>query len=207
MAKVQLVALERIGGAVCLDFVNTVDPRHRVATRVEYLPDYDSLVRWARTVGLVDQRQARRLADIADRRGRAAKRVLQRAVALREALYELLSQGRSASDSSALRTLNTEYERAMSARTIEPAVGGFRRSWLPTDELDRILWPIAECGADLLTSPLVAKVRECQGDDCGWLFLDTSKGGRRRWCSMADCGNRAKAKRRRRIGVAASPRA
>jgi predicted RNA-binding Zn ribbon-like protein len=41
-------------------------------------------------------------------------------------------------------------------------------------------------------------VKECDGHDCGWLFLDTSKAGRRRWCSMDVCGNRAKAQRYRR---------
>ena len=38
-------------------------------------------------------------------------------------------------------------------------------------------------------------IRQCEDDACGWLFVDRSRGGRRRWCSMADCGNRAKARR------------
>ena len=44
--------------------------------------------------------------------------------------------------------------------------------------------------ADLLVSDDVRRVRACPGHDCGWLFLDPS--GRRRWCQMAVCGNRAK---------------
>jgi predicted RNA-binding Zn ribbon-like protein len=38
-------------------------------------------------------------------------------------------------------------------------------------------------------------IEQCEGDVCGWLFLDRSPAGRRRWCSMRDCGNRAKARR------------
>jgi len=41
----------------------------------------------------------------------------------------------------------------------------------------------------------LTRLRECQDDDCGWLFLDGTKNGSRRWCSSADCGNRARAKR------------
>jgi predicted RNA-binding Zn ribbon-like protein len=45
---------------------------------------------------------------------------------------------------------------------------------------------------DLLGDPHRAPVRACPGDDCGWLFLDPH--GRRRWCDMGSCGNRAKAR-------------
>jgi predicted RNA-binding Zn ribbon-like protein len=70
--------------------------------------------------------------------------------------------------------------------------------WTDVDEhLTSILWPVARAATTLLTSPDLARVRECAGDPCGWLFLDVSKNGSRRWCDMADCGNRAKARRYR----------
>ncbi|WP_458730157.1 CGNR zinc finger domain-containing protein [Pseudomonas brenneri] len=46
---------------------------------------------------------------------------------------------------------------------------------------------------ELLASDLVAKIKQCEG--CTWLFIDTSKNHRRRWCAMATSGNRAKAQR------------
>lgn len=49
--------------------------------------------------------------------------------------------------------------------------------------------------AELLTSPLGSRVRECDSETCEWLFLDLSHGRTRRWCDMQTCGNRAKAKR------------
>ncbi len=58
-----------------------------------------------------------------------------------------------------------------------------------------MLWLIADAAAALLTSPRLALVRQCSGEECTWLFVDTSKNHRRRWCDMRDCGNRAKARR------------
>ena len=61
-----------------------------------------------------------------------------------------------------------------------------------------MLWPVARAAAELLTAEERVLVRQCGGDPCGWLFLDRSRKHNRRWCSMADCGNRAKARRWRR---------
>jgi predicted RNA-binding Zn ribbon-like protein len=57
------------------------------------------------------------------------------------------------------------------------------------------LWPVARSAAELLTSGDLARVGQCPGEECGWLFLDTSRAGRRQWCDMADCGNLAKVRR------------
>ena len=74
---------------------------------------------------------------------------------------------------------------------------GFTWSWAEQDEsLDRPLGPIARSAADLLTSPhLLERVRQCEGDTCGWLFVDSTKNHSRRWCVMSDCGNVAKVRR------------
>jgi predicted RNA-binding Zn ribbon-like protein len=58
-----------------------------------------------------------------------------------------------------------------------------------------LLAPVLWSAADLLVGPQIPRVRQCANPACGWLFLDTSKGGNRRWCSMSACGNRAKAHR------------
>ena len=65
----------------------------------------------------------------------------------------------------------------------------------PRIELIAPAWPVAWSAADLLTSGDPDRLRQCAGPGCGWLFYDQSRGGRRRWCSMEDCGNRAKAQR------------
>ena len=58
--------------------------------------------------------------------------------------------------------------------------------------------PLAFSALELLTSERRVRVKTCPGARCGWLFLDESPTGRRRWCSMASCGNREKAQRFRR---------
>jgi predicted RNA-binding Zn ribbon-like protein len=196
VSSVPLDALERIGGVVCLDFVNTVDPRY-AADRLEFLPDYQALLDWAVRAGSLGSDEADRLAEIARHRPHAARALLRRAIGLREALFELFGREPRAARTSALSTLNSELARARRPEIRQLPRGGFRSSWPETRSLDLVLWPIAEAAAELLTSTRLARVRECEGERCGWLFLDTSKAGRRRWCSMADCGNRAKARRRR----------
>ena len=73
---------------------------------------------------------------------------------------------------------------------------GFTWLWAEGGKaLDCMLWPIARSAADLLTEGPLAAIRLCEGRDCGWLFLDTSRNRTRRWCDMRICGNRAKARR------------
>lgn len=64
--------------------------------------------------------------------------------------------------------------------------------------LAALLAPLALAAAELLTGSDPRRLRRCAAADCNAWFVDTSKGGRRRWCSMATCGNRAKAARHRR---------
>ena len=94
-----------------------------------------------------------------------------------------------------LRTLSNAV-RAASAH-LALSTDGLAATWHWTEEssLDRVGWIVARAAADLLTSPLVARVRVCAGVTCDWLFLDLSRNRSRRWCDMAVCGNRAKVRR------------
>jgi predicted RNA-binding Zn ribbon-like protein len=78
---------------------------------------------------------------------------------------------------------------------------GNRLGWHPArpkpEPLD-LLRPIALSSAELVTGTRARKIRQCQDDrGCGWLFVDESRLQNRRWCSMGDCGNLAKAHRHR----------
>jgi predicted RNA-binding Zn ribbon-like protein len=66
------------------------------------------------------------------------------------------------------------------------------------EDLVGLLSPLARSAAELLSVPDPRRVRRCAAADCAAWFMDSSKGGRRRWCSMTTCGNRAKAARHRR---------
>lgn len=120
------------------------------------------------------------------------------ALALREALYAIFSASMNAKqpDIEDLNLLNVILREGMAQASIHVKGQGFAWTWDVESALDSVLWPIARSAAELLDSDEVKLVRECPGDDgCGWLFIDTSRNHRRRWCSMDGCGNRAKARR------------
>ena len=185
----------RLSGSLCLDFVNTIDPRHGDHTH-EYLTGYAALVTWCRYVGLLTDDRARQLLLAAEQR--PAREAFHRALALREALYAIFSASMNAKqpDIEDLNLLNVILREGMARASIHVKGQSFAWTWDAESALDSVLWPIARSAAELLSSDEVEQVRECPGDDgCGWLFIDTSRNHRRRWCSMDGCGNRAKARR------------
>jgi predicted RNA-binding Zn ribbon-like protein len=193
----QAGALALLGGRTSLDFANTVD-WHASDEPIEYLTSYAALVAWGQHVGILTHRQARDLFDEAGRHPTEAHVIHLRAVALREAIYRIfaaIAVGLSAEDDD-LATLNAELSRALACSRIVPSGEGYTWDWTGEEgALDRVLWPVVHDAADLLTSEELARVGQCADDRCGWLFLDTSRNHSRRWCSMEDCGNRAKARR------------
>ena len=87
--------------------------------------------------------------------------------------------------------LRRDVARVQISRENGRYIVGFNAS----EALDGVLAPITWSAAEFLRDPASARVKECDGETCGWLFLDTSKNHSRRWCEMKDCGNRAKARR------------
>jgi predicted RNA-binding Zn ribbon-like protein len=75
---------------------------------------------------------------------------------------------------------------------------GFQVQWDDHPGLERITRVLAASAISLLTSAEGKRIRACAGDRCDWLFVDGSRNHMRRWCSMDECGNRAKMKRRQR---------
>lgn len=187
-----------VGGRLALDFTNTVD-EHQGDRPVERLNAYSDLVIWCRHVGTLDEAQAERLLAAAASRPDDARDVLAQAIALREAVFGVFAasaRGESA-PASDLALLNAAVAAMLARSRIGPTGDGrFAWQWRGDDSaLDLVLWAPARDAADLLIGPDLARIRECSGDACDWLFLDTSRNGLRRWCSMEDCGNRAKARR------------
>ena len=197
-----------IAGEPCLDFVNTVSGRvssgpaadgHDWADRIleERLGTYEAFVRWAEAAGLIDPARGARLRASAGASPRAAGRRLGRARALREALYRIFKASLEGWSPPAadVERLNHESALLLGAETLSWNGARMERSWRGDDDLAYPLWLLVRSAEALLTSGPLERVRQCPGDRCGWLFLDTSRGGRRRWCTMADCGNVAKVRR------------
>lgn len=185
-------------GQLSLDFVNTIEWRTSDIQSWELLNTYADLLRWGVHTGLMSERAARRLAREASRHPAAADKVLKSAILLRETLYRIFSAVacNQRPDASDLADLNRKLSEALSHLYIAPETGGYAWQWDGREnDLGWILWPVARAAGDLLVADDLKMLRLCPGDGCAWLFLDTSRNKSRRWCTMATCGNRAKARR------------
>jgi predicted RNA-binding Zn ribbon-like protein len=186
----------RIGGALCLDFVNTVDWPGR-AQPSERLRTYADLARWAQFGGALTGDQADAAIPTGAAAPERARETLEQARALRAALYRIFSAvtRHDAPAPADLATLNGWIGTALAQGCLTVTDGGFAWGWQDApDRLDAPLWPVARSAVDLLTGPALPRVHQCADAECGWFFLDVSKNGSRRWCSMDGCGSRAKAR-------------
>ena len=164
---------------LCLDFCNTVIYRRSETRRKDWLPDPSALETW------LEKHQLGAEADLP-----LTDQDLERAKVLREAIYGVFS-GRDPK----VALVAGAIKDALRIVTVEPAETGFRWCLDQGGPFDRALALIALSAAALATSPDFSRVRECDDDDCGWMFVDRSKNKSRRWCSMSECGNLAKARR------------
>ncbi|HEX8693586.1 MAG TPA: ABATE domain-containing protein [Longimicrobium sp.] len=183
------------GGRLCLDFTNTIS-QHAPEPEGDWLHDYADLVWWVLRAGVLDEAAAEKLFNRAGGEPARAAEVFARAIEFREALFRVLSSSDDAREMSAddLAVVNRELSAALVHLRVRPEGEGFAWGW-DDGGLDRVLWPVVRDAAELLVSEDLARVGGCAGERCDWLYLDTSRNRSRRWCTMADCGNRAKARR------------
>jgi predicted RNA-binding Zn ribbon-like protein len=198
MEKNRSVAtLQIVGGHPGLDLANTV-----VSRRGRFGPDllagYGDLLDWGARLGLLDAEAAARLRRRAEGAPGEAGAALARAKRLREAIYRVFSAVAAEGEPPApeLGLLEREARRAQANRRLARTPAGYAWTW-PEGDLDAVARRLAHEAADLLTTPRVGRVKECFGRNCGWLFLDTSRNGLRRWCSEEDCGVPARVARHR----------
>jgi predicted RNA-binding Zn ribbon-like protein len=189
---------ELTGGALCLDFANTLGGR-KVALIEEHLTSYLDLLAWARQAGVLHGSDVKLLKEAAENSKARLNSVLQKARELREAIYRVFSavaaEGRPEEEDLAL--INEVLVQALRHSRIVATEDGYSRTWDEPrgNDLESPLWPVAHSAAELLTSSEIRRVRECASDTCAWLFVDRSKNRTRRWCDMKICGNREKARR------------
>jgi predicted RNA-binding Zn ribbon-like protein len=186
-----------IGERLWLDFVNTDDARRGV--RIDVLRDFDTLVRWLETAHVLDGERAAGISRRADQQPAGAAAALVDARRIRAALRALAERG-AASDKSrvdALTEINRVLGRSAGTRRVEGRDdGSFRQSFVPVgDAFAGLMIPVVESAADALIHGELARVRRCADPRCPRVFYDSTRNGRRRWCDMATCGNRAKAAR------------
>jgi predicted RNA-binding Zn ribbon-like protein len=186
-----------IAGAVCLDFINTLDDRFSSEPK-ELLKTYEDLARFGEDAGIMDPTQVNHLFGLSYAEPEAAQRALGAATQLREVMYAVFWAivNKKPVPPAPLLRLNQYVQVAAQHACLVPSNGHFEWSFeAARNNFEAPLWPIARSAAELLASDQLAYVRACASKTCLWLFLDESKNHRRRWCDMTKCGNRAKFQR------------
>jgi predicted RNA-binding Zn ribbon-like protein len=182
-----------VGNNLSVDFVNTWI-RENGAPK-ELLESFEDLIAWAARADLSDLSQAKALLQDWGGRPKAAQ-VLKFALNFRETLREMVLDAERGAviKSAAIKAINMVMKAENGyAEVVRTEVGFEKRFRADFSDPGRLLAPIAEAAADLLCYGDLAYLKKCEGADCVLHFYDTTKNHSRRWCSMAACGNRAKA--------------
>lgn len=191
---------EFVAGNLALDFANSVHSRGSPDPQDD-LKNYEDLIGWCRQAGLLGDREHRRL-----EKGKSAlaQADFDRTLELREAVYDIFSciaRGKNV-HAGPLQRLNEHLGKVMARANLRNAGKRFELRWEGGGAvLQRVWGEITRSAVGLLTSDRLHRVRQCAGENCTWLFLDTSRNGLRRWCDMQACGNRAKVQRFRNRNV------
>ncbi|MBN9661138.1 MAG: ABATE domain-containing protein [Acidobacteria bacterium] len=188
-----------VAGNLALDFVNTVAYRSDPGKKQDHLQSAEEARQWANEAQLPDRAAIHSGAPL----GPAA---LRRIRAVREDLFAVFHA--IASDApipvDPLARIGEALHDCGTRRSLSTDGAEVRWTWRPAARnTDYLLYPVLVAAIELLTSEARGLVRQCEDAGCGWLFLDRSNARRRRWCSMADCGNRNKARQhyRREAGL------
>jgi predicted RNA-binding Zn ribbon-like protein len=193
--------LRLVGGHPALDLINTVEPRvPGAAPEKEHLGTPDELLGWAVRAGVVRPGEAPGI-----QRAWHGEQALAAVLAIREALYAALmirldgDMDRVLPYHPSLEQLATRYAAAAARASLALSYGAVAAGRLRFGEAAEFAVQdrLAQAAMEVLTTENVEDFRICPLDEggCGWIFLDRSRNHSRRWCAMADCGSRVKARR------------
>lgn len=188
------ISYEVATGALCLDFVYTGGAGSRA--RWETLHSPADLGRWVRSCRLGAVAPLPRVLAVTDAE-------LAEARELREVLWRC---GNDAADGRGVRPGDAAaLSRWATVPDLVPALADGRAAWSEPVTGVQVVSALARDAIALFGGPAADRVRRCAATDCALLFLDTSRPGARRWCAMARCGNRTKARTRRSSRQPAEP--
>ena len=186
-----------VGGALCLDFVNTI---HDYAGQdpEEELNSFGDLIRWSQLARIVDAKEAKRFLRDADKDPAQAQRILRQGRELRGALYSVFRAVtlKQEIDQKELNIISDFLSEAVKHLSLVHDRGTvYRLSWEKGLPSKVILYEVVQSAAAILANVSNLRLGECSGENCTWLFVDSSKNGSRRWCDMQRCGSREKSRR------------
>lgn len=186
-----------IAGDTALDFANTLNGHSRPNGH-EYLHSYGDVALWCRHAGILTTEEARRVIDLEKRQPAKAEEAYRRSLALRETIFRVfhaLALGAKPTDTD-IERLSDAWRQAQAHAKITGSASGFRLGWGDEATFERMQRALTAAAVNTLISDRASRVKACAGEGCDWLFVDGSRNHLRRWCSMDECGNRAKMRRR-----------
>jgi predicted RNA-binding Zn ribbon-like protein len=205
-----------VGERLWLDFVNTEPAlpsggRYTAAPLADVgdapvhagdaLRDFETFVAWLESAAILDLERAQGIRRRALQQPTGAAATLVDARRVRATLRLLAERGTGAPHvrAEALSEINRVLGRSAGTRRVELRPdGSYARAFVPVgDAFAGLMIPIVESAADAMILGELGRVRRCADSRCPRVFFDRTKNGRRRWCDMATCGNRAKAARHR----------
>jgi len=204
IGQLKINAIRLVGGVGVLDYLNTCDGRRPgTALRevVDKLSNMEEVVHWFLHAGLIEGREHERFLELVRGSSWHSLTAFRQLIEFRESLYRLflpVALGESIEPAS-LDALNEALTHSAARRVLVSTPAGVIWRWRTCETLEDmtsgLTGRLAVQAAELLTSPELSRLRACGTPDCDWLFIDTSKNGRRRWCQMNVCGAKEKAKK------------
>ncbi len=190
-------SLTLVGGELAFDFANTSSGRGW-PTYTEHLRSGWDVADWAAHARVLPPADADWLREAMRGDPKMEQKLLRSALDLREDIYILGSEiaARRPAPPERVESLTRAHARCLSHARLAPFEGNFVWSWAPRKRpVEAVLGPIALSALTTLQQADLSRIKQCQGEKCGWLFFDATKNKSRRWCEMEVCGNRAKQKR------------
>jgi len=184
-----------VGGHPALDLVNTVSPR--MAGGQDHLCGPSGLLAWSRRIEILTDDEVSAVSAAWGSRPGLGESALRATVEIREATYSVLAARLSDSpppQGSEFEQLMLRWAAAAARSALVPGADGVADLVVGTAPARMIPDRLVAAAVELLRTVELRQLRACPIDDggCGWLFLDRSRNGSRRWCSMEDCGTRVK---------------
>jgi predicted RNA-binding Zn ribbon-like protein len=183
---------EFIGGALCLDFLNTVH-HFGAAEPGDELQTLDDLLAWGREAKLLRPQEVSEIRRQFQSNPKSGEEALGQAKRVRSRLRQLFGPAKRGLERKDIAALNSWLKQHSGIPAVVRDATAWRLAWRPASAgLERLLFEILVSAAKVVTDGPRERIRECASPICTWLFVDTSKNHRRRWCDMQVCGNRAK---------------
>lgn len=194
MAERSIENLQLDGGCLVFDFTNTIN--NRAEPEHDYLKSYDDMLLWGQKAGMIPPERFKLLLQHAAKNSEERDVAFIKIIRARETIYPLFSAiaKRKAPDKSIAQAFNILLSDCLGKLQLDISSAHASPSFTgSTLSLEEPLCMVMKSAYDILTAENFSRLKECPR--CGWLFVDRTKNGKRRWCDMNVCGSIVKATR------------